>query len=226
VGLLIPVLLIPVLLDVERPFELQMRLVVVVYEFRDGLVVPSAEHARGCRLWLDCRKVSSEELGNTCGVRGAAGRHNLHFFSYSGLSVVLGEYEPYVKNVNNHFRGIGRAEGTDNHLLHLTLHAHATDDLHVLHPAQNLVLHLKAGLHAEARPLLDREGMLVQILESAGLAEVDDDVRAAIHFKAQRQDDDFAWVVGVRGRCPGADAEGFFPFSEGFVVLICDGGGQ
>lgn len=102
--------------------------------------------------------------------------HSLHFFSYSGLSVVLGEYEPYVKTVSHHFRGIGQAEGTDNHLLHLTLHAHATDDLHVLHPAQNLVLHLKAGLHAEARPLLDREGMLVQILESAGLAEVDDDV--------------------------------------------------
>lgn len=36
---------LPVLLDVKGPFELQVRLVVVVDEFGDGLVVSAAEHA-------------------------------------------------------------------------------------------------------------------------------------------------------------------------------------
>lgn len=36
---------LPVLLDVKGPFELQMRLIVVVDEFGDSLVVSAAEHA-------------------------------------------------------------------------------------------------------------------------------------------------------------------------------------
>jgi hypothetical protein len=44
----------PVLLDVERPLELQMDVVVVVDELGDGLVVATAEHARRGGLGLDC----------------------------------------------------------------------------------------------------------------------------------------------------------------------------
>ena len=44
---------LPVLLDVESPLKLQMRLVVVVDELGDSLVVASGEHAGGCRLGLD-----------------------------------------------------------------------------------------------------------------------------------------------------------------------------
>jgi hypothetical protein len=44
----------PVLLDIERPFELQMGLVVVVDELGDGLVVAAAEQARRRSLGLDC----------------------------------------------------------------------------------------------------------------------------------------------------------------------------
>jgi len=94
-----------------------------------------------------------------------------------------------------------------NHLLHLILQPHPAHNLHILHPAQNLVLHFEARLHAERRALLDREGVLVEPLERAGLAEVDDDVRAALDFEAEREDDAFAGVVGVREAFAGADAE-------------------
>ena len=45
---------LPVLLDVERPLELQMGLVVVVDEFGNGGVVATAEHARGSGFGFDC----------------------------------------------------------------------------------------------------------------------------------------------------------------------------
>ena len=48
----------PVLLDVERPLELQMGVVVIVDELGDGLVVAAEEHARGCGFGLDFEKVS------------------------------------------------------------------------------------------------------------------------------------------------------------------------
>lgn len=79
----------PVLLDVEGPLELEVRLVVVVDEFGDGLVVSSADHARRGRLALDWEHVITISLDEQ------AEWANLHFFSYSGLSFVFGEYEPY-----------------------------------------------------------------------------------------------------------------------------------
>lgn len=45
----------PVLLDVERPLELQMCVVVIVDELGDSLVVATAEHAGGGGFGLDCR---------------------------------------------------------------------------------------------------------------------------------------------------------------------------
>jgi hypothetical protein len=93
-----------------------------------------------------------------------------------------------------------------NHLLHLVLHAHPAHHLDILQPAQNLMLDLEAGLHAEGGALLDGEGVLVEVLQGAGLGEVDDDVGSALHFKTEGVDDDFARVVGVRNAGAGADA--------------------
>jgi hypothetical protein len=45
--------LFPVLLDIERPLELEMSLVVIVYELGNGGVVATAEHARGSGLGFD-----------------------------------------------------------------------------------------------------------------------------------------------------------------------------
>jgi hypothetical protein len=50
--------LFPVLLDIERPLELQMGLVVIVDELRHGGVVATAEHARGSGLGLDWEGIS------------------------------------------------------------------------------------------------------------------------------------------------------------------------
>ena len=87
------------------------------------------------------------------------------------------------------------------------------------------MLHAEPRLHTERSTLLDREGVLVQVLEGAGFGQVDDDVGPAIDFEAEGEDDDGAFVVRVRGqRVAGAEAEGFFPFAEGFVVLVCWGG--
>lgn len=44
---------LPVLLDVERPLELQVLVLVVVGEHGGGLVVATADHARRCGLGLD-----------------------------------------------------------------------------------------------------------------------------------------------------------------------------
>lgn len=77
----------PVLLDVKGPFELQVGLVVVVDEAGDGLVVPAAQHARGSGLTFDWILLAMQE-------EHRPDSENVHFFSYSGLSVVLGEYEP------------------------------------------------------------------------------------------------------------------------------------
>lgn len=53
-----PSRLLPVLLDVEGPVELQECVLVVVHEFGDGLVVTAADHAGGCGFGLDWGDVS------------------------------------------------------------------------------------------------------------------------------------------------------------------------
>ncbi len=83
------------------------------------------------------------------------------------------QHDPYSHNT--------RAD-TYNHLLHLILHTHPADDLHILHPAQDLVLYLESCLHPEGSTFLDSEGMLVETLQRAGRGEVDDDVGAALDF--------------------------------------------
>jgi hypothetical protein len=112
-----------------------------------------------------------------------------------------------------------------NHLLRLVTYPHALHHLHVLHPAQNLVLHREPHLDAERGALLDREGLVFEVFEDLGLClrgrggEVNDYVGAAFDFEAEGEDGAFAWVGGVEGLA-GAQAEGFFPFAEGFVVFV------
>ena len=68
------------------------------------------------------------------------------------------------------------------------------------------MLDLEPRLHPELGAFLDSEGLLVQLLQGAGRAEVDDDVAAAGDFEAQGEDDDFAWVAGVGDAFAGAQA--------------------
>jgi hypothetical protein len=85
------------------------------------------------------------------------------------------------------------------------------------------VLDAEAGLHAERRAFFNGEGLLVEGLEGAGLRQVDDDVRAALDFQAQGEQDDLARVVGVGDGLAAAEAEGLFPLAEGLVVLVWEG---
>ena len=82
------------------------------------------------------------------------------------------------------------------------------------------MLDAEAGLHAERRPFLDGEGVLVQFVQRSGLGQVDDDVRTAFDLEAEGEDDAFARVARVGDRGAAADAERLFPFAERFVVLI------
>jgi hypothetical protein len=63
----------PVLLDIKRPLELQVGVVVVVDELGDSLVVATTEHARWGGLRLNC-----EERQNNWGQERAV---HVHFFS-------------------------------------------------------------------------------------------------------------------------------------------------
>lgn len=95
---------------------------------------------------------------------------------------------------------------THNHLLHLLLNPHPLHNLHILQTTEDLMLHLEAHFHAEHAALLDREGVVLEVFESAGLLEVDDDVGAAFDFEAQGEDYYAALVGGVGDGGAAADA--------------------
>lgn len=82
------------------------------------------------------------------------------------------------------------------------------------------MLHLKPRLHPERRALFDGKRLLVQRLQRAGFAEVDDDVRAAGDFQPERVDDYLAGIVGVGDGGACSEAERGFPFFERFVVCV------
>lgn len=107
-----------------------------------------------------------------------------------------------------------------HHLLQLVTDAHAGDLLQVLEASQDLVLHLELGLHAETSALLDGEGLLLELLEGAGSAQVDDDVLTALDLEAQGEDDAFARVVGVRDVLALAQAQRGLPLLQRLVVLV------
>jgi hypothetical protein len=83
------------------------------------------------------------------------------------------------------------------------------------------MLDTEASLHAERGALLDGEWLLVQRLQSTGLGQVDNDIGAAFHFETEREQDDFAGVVGVRDGVAAAETERLFPLAEGLIVLVC-----
>ena len=87
------------------------------------------------------------------------------------------------------------------------------------------MLDAEAGLHAEGGALLNGEGLLVEGLEGAGLGQVDDDVRSALDFQTQGEQDDLARVVGVGDGLAAAETERLFPLAEGLIVLVCGDGG-
>ena len=49
------------------------------------------------------------------------------------------------------------------------------------------MLHLKGGLHAKVRALLDREGLVLEPLDGAGARQVDDDVGAAFDLPKEKK---------------------------------------
>jgi hypothetical protein len=82
--------LLPILGDIECPFELQIVVLIVILEFRDRFIVASSYHTRRCLIWIDWNHRSES---NT--LKGLQGHdHNSHFFSYTGFSCVLGAKEP------------------------------------------------------------------------------------------------------------------------------------
>lgn len=83
------------------------------------------------------------------------------------------------------------------------------------------MLDLEASFHAEGGAFFDRERLLAQGFQRAFLGQVDDYVRAAFHFQAEREQDHLSRVIWVRESVARADAEGLFPFAEGFIVLVC-----
>lgn len=59
------------------------------------------------------------------------------------------------------------------------------------------MLHHEPGLDAEHCALLDGEGFVLEVVDSARCGEVDGDVRATFDFEGEGFDDAFARVVGV-----------------------------
>jgi len=82
------------------------------------------------------------------------------------------------------------------------------------------MLHAKPRFHAKGRALFDRKGLLVQRLETLRGREIDDDVGSVFDFQPEREDDDFARVVGGGDGSARTQAEGGFPFLEGFVFGV------
>lgn len=82
------------------------------------------------------------------------------------------------------------------------------------------MLDTEASLHSEHGALLDREWLVLQRVEGAGSGEIDDDILTALDLEAERENDNFAWVVGVAESVAAADTEGLLPFAERLVVLV------
>ena len=60
------------------------------------------------------------------------------------------------------------------------------------------MLDLETGLHAKCGAFLDCERVLIEVVQRAGLGQIDDNVWASLDLKTQRQDNAFPWVVWVR----------------------------
>lgn len=83
------------------------------------------------------------------------------------------------------------------------------------------MLDFELGLHAEVGAFLDGEGLVLEGFDGTGGPEVNGDVGASLDLQSEREDDAFAWVVGVREVFAGAETERLFPLAKGLVVLVC-----
>jgi hypothetical protein len=92
--------------------------------------------------------------------------------------------------------------------------------LEVLEPREDLMLHLELRFHAELGALLDGERVLLEGFKGTGGLEVDDYVRTSLNLEAEREDDAFARVAGVRDVFARAETQRLFPLAEGLVVLV------
>ena len=83
------------------------------------------------------------------------------------------------------------------------------------------MLDLELRLHAECSTLLNYERLLLKGFKSTRRLEVDDDVGAALDLEAERVDDAFAGVVGIRDVLALAETERSFPLVQRLVLLVC-----
>lgn len=203
---------LPILLYLKSPVKLQVRLVVVVNELGNGTILATAQHARG-------RSIGFEFLFVFLLV-GSIWRVRSLIRGTSTISALKSRKGGKGRREKGERKKEERGKKTHNHLLHLILQRSPAHDLHILQSTQNLMMDLKSRLHPECGAFLDGEGVVLEIFERAGLFEIDDDVWAAFDFEAERFDDDFAGVFGVADGGACAQAEGLFPFAEGFVVLV------
>lgn len=101
------------------------------------------------------------------------------------------------------------------------------------------MLDLESGLHSELSTFLDREGLLLEMVDSAGRGEIDDDVLATLnldtslaavnrvteqsvktHFQTKGLNDDSARVVGIGNCVAGTNSQRLLPFAQRLIVLI------
>jgi hypothetical protein len=75
---------------------------------------------------------------------------------------------------------------TYNHLLALLAQPHPFNSLHILHTAQNLMLHRKPHLDTKRSSLLDCKRLVLELLELTRLGQVNDDIGAALNLEAER----------------------------------------
>lgn len=99
-----------------------------------------------------------------------------------------------------------------NHLLVLC-HSNSLSlhHLEVLHPAEDFMLDLELGLHPELGAFFDGERFVLELFDSTGSGQIDDEVVSTFDLQTEREDDDLARILGIGHTVTGADTQGFLP---------------
>lgn len=142
---------LPVLLDIKGPFEFKVSDIVVVDELGHCAVVSSVKHATWSVFLFDCSRSATSPR------HADQGRRRTRLLVHRIVRLAWAE----------------RAD----HLLSLLAYAVPLHDLEVLQAGQDLVLDLELDLHTILSAFLDCERRRFKVLQLAGMAEVDDDVR-------------------------------------------------
>lgn len=82
------------------------------------------------------------------------------------------------------------------------------------------MLDLENDLDSESGTLLDREGLVLQLVERAGGRQLDHDVRTPLDLQRQGLDNALPRVVGVADGSAGVQSQGGLPAVQGLVVLV------